>query len=395
LRLAFVSPFVDRRHGTERAVAELLGRLAENYGWEIHLYAERVEDLAVSMTREVKNKNTGVIYWRRVPALPGPHIVRFVSWYVLNRWCRAWDRIVHGVNLDLVCSAGINCPDALLIVVHVVFHRLAELQRNSWASGFRAWHRWLYYRTLCALEYRLYRDPRVGLAAVSRHTAKQLSLYFGRRDVSVSPYGVDTKFFHPGALVSLRDAARRRWKFTPHEMILLLIGNDWRNKGLPALLEAASLCRDLPLRLLIVGQDNPAPFVSNARQLNLLDRVTFASPSADILSFYAAADVLVSPSLEDSFNLPCLEAMACGLPVILSPNAGISEWVQSGTNAVLLADPRDSVELAGAIRALLADPEHRRQLGENARRTAATLTWDQHAKNIHELLCSRLNFASF
>jgi len=385
---------VDRRHGTERAVAELLRRLAKNYGWEIYLYAQRVEDLAVCTTREVEKNNTGVIYWRRVPTLPGPHLVRFVSWYLLNRWRRAWDRIFDGVDFDLVCSAGINCRDARLIVVHVVFHRLAELQRDSLPSGFRAWHRWLYYRTLCVLENRLYRDPRVGLAAVSRHTAEQLALYFGRRDVSVSPYGVDTEFFHPSALVSLRDAARRRWKFAPHETILLLVGNDWRNKGLPALLEAASLCRDLPLRLLIVGQDNPAPFVSSARQFNLLDRVTFASPSADILSFYAAADVLVSPSLEDSFNLPCLEAMACGLPVILSPNAGISEWIRSGTDAVLLSDPRDSHELAGAIRALLSDPECMRRLGENAVRTAATLTWDQHARIIHERICSRLTSPS-
>src|ERR1700721_3105912 len=51
LRLAVVSPFVDRRHGTERALAELLERLARNYGCEIHLFAERVEDLAVTGSR--------------------------------------------------------------------------------------------------------------------------------------------------------------------------------------------------------------------------------------------------------------------------------------------------------------------------------------------------------
>ena len=48
LRLAVVSPFVDRRHGTERALAELLERLAGDYGCEIHLYAQRVEDLHIS-----------------------------------------------------------------------------------------------------------------------------------------------------------------------------------------------------------------------------------------------------------------------------------------------------------------------------------------------------------
>ena len=48
MRLAVVSPFVDRRHGAERALAELLERLARDYGCEIHLYAQRVEDLSAS-----------------------------------------------------------------------------------------------------------------------------------------------------------------------------------------------------------------------------------------------------------------------------------------------------------------------------------------------------------
>ena len=48
LRLAVVSPFVDRRHGTERVLAEVLERLAGKYGYEIHLYAQRVEDLALA-----------------------------------------------------------------------------------------------------------------------------------------------------------------------------------------------------------------------------------------------------------------------------------------------------------------------------------------------------------
>src|ERR1700689_5925679 len=47
LRLAVVTPFVDRQHGTERALAELLDRLSHEYACEIHLYAERVQDLAV------------------------------------------------------------------------------------------------------------------------------------------------------------------------------------------------------------------------------------------------------------------------------------------------------------------------------------------------------------
>jgi len=63
-----------------------------------------------------------------------------------------------------------------------------------------------------------------------------------------------------------------------------------------------------------------------------------------VLSFYAAADAYVAPSLEDAFGLPILEAMACGLPVIASVQAGASENVLDGATGYLLRDPMNHVE---------------------------------------------------
>jgi glycosyltransferase involved in cell wall biosynthesis len=389
LRLAVASPFVDRRHGTERAVAELLERLAGKYGCEVYLYAQRVENLRASCRGDVPSEDTGTIIWRRIPSVPGPHLLGFISWYLLNRWRRAWDRYVHRIAFDFVFPPGINCSDADVVFVHAVFHRLAELQRLSPQRGLRAIHRRAYYRMVCGLERRIYSNPWVALAAVSRHTARQLERFFGRNDVTVIPYGVDADFFRPEALVSLREAARQTWNIASRDIVLVLIGNDWRNKGLPALLEAITLCRELPLRLLVVGQDDPAPFAARVRQLDLAGRVAFALPSSDVRTFYAAADILAVPSLEDSFNLPALEAMACGIPVILSPEAGVSEWITPGEDAILLRDPLDVRELAQAIRLLIADPERMARLGQNAVRTASTLTWDRHAEAVFELL-SRL-----
>jgi len=72
LRLAVVSPFVDRRHGTERALAEVLERLARNEHCEIHLYAQRVEDLAVAQPHGADPRDSGAIIWHKVPSTPGP-----------------------------------------------------------------------------------------------------------------------------------------------------------------------------------------------------------------------------------------------------------------------------------------------------------------------------------
>src|SRR5271154_2234575 len=88
LRIAVVSPFVDRQHGTERALAELLERLAYTYGCEVHLYAQRVEDLDLYPALDPAGSPSGSIAWHRVPALPGPHLLRFIGWIFLNRLLR-------------------------------------------------------------------------------------------------------------------------------------------------------------------------------------------------------------------------------------------------------------------------------------------------------------------
>jgi glycosyltransferase involved in cell wall biosynthesis len=387
LRLAVVSPFVDRRHGTERALAELLERLANNFGFEIYLYAQRVEDLALSDRAKSRDPNAGTLFWRRVPSVPGPHLLQFLFWLWLNRLCRTWDRFFHGLRFDLVFSAGINCLDADVILVHAVFRRLAELHEEAVSSGLRTLHRTLYYRMLRFLERRVYGNPHVALAAVSQHTAAQLHHYFGRTGVPVIPNGVDTRVFHPEARSARRSMARQRWQFAPHEQVLLLIGNDWENKGLPVLLEAAAQCRDLPLRLLIVGQEDPAAFASAISRLQLAGRVSFSGPSADVLDFFAAADVYVAPSVEDSFNLPVLEAMACSLPVIVSTNAGVNECIRDRFDGLLLRDPQNPTELAATLRSLLKDPQGMLRLGENAGRTATSLSWDRHAATMHHLFC--------
>src|SRR6267378_6678896 len=101
LRLAVVSPFVDRRHGTERALAELLERLARKEHCEIHLYAQRVEDLALDQPGVTHTQESGLIIWHKVPSIPGPHLLQFLAWLFLNSIRRAWDRWVHGLRFDL------------------------------------------------------------------------------------------------------------------------------------------------------------------------------------------------------------------------------------------------------------------------------------------------------
>ena len=385
MRIAVLSPFVDRRHGTERSLAEIVERLANRHAHEIHLYSQRVDDLHVTRFGTREKDSSQRIFWHRVPSLPAPHLFAFLFWMFANRFCRLFDRWFRDLRFDAVFSPGINAIDADLILVHVVFHRLRELQQNRTSAGLRGLHHSLYYRLLCLLENRIYRRKQLRLAAVSNHTALQLAQYFARRDTVVVPNGVDTSLFSPAPRLALRDATRHRLGYYSDDIVLLLIGNDWRNKGLPTLLEAISRLNHPSLRLCSLAA-RAADFLPQVHSLHLSDRVQFFAESSEILAFYAAADIYAAPSLEDSFNLPVLEAMACGLPVLVSRLAGISEYIADGVDGILLQDPGDSSALAGFLSLLLQKPELRRSLGENAARKALQFSWDRQADAIHRLL---------
>jgi glycosyltransferase involved in cell wall biosynthesis len=391
LRLAVVSPFVDRRHGTERALTELLQRLASNEHCEIHLYAQRVDDLAVNQSGVPRPHESGAIFWHKVPSIPGPHLLQFLAWLILNSFSRTWDRWFQGLRFDLVVSPGINCLDADVIIVHALFHRLQELAReevhDSAKSGFlRSLHRRAYYAFLARLERRIYADPAVSLVAVSQRTATLLNDYFHRQHIRVIPNGVNTAQFSPSARLASRGGARLRRKIQEADFVLLLIGNDWRVKGLETVLRAVSALRELPILVIAAGDDSPDFFRETANALGISERCRFEPSREDVLDFYAVADLYVSPSREDSFGLPVAEAMACGLPVITSMNAGVANMIHDGIDGFILRQSDDFQALAQLLDRLRPDAVLRGNVGAAAAKAALQWTWDRNAADIWELL---------
>ena len=399
MRLAVISPFLDRQHGTELCIIEQIERLARKDHWSIELYSQKVSQLSgVRPASAVSPNEPGTIRWHQVSDIPGPHLLKYLWWFLANYWQRWRDRRSGRVRPDLVYSPGINCPDADVIVVHIVFHEFYERVRSELALHRlplpiwpRAVHRKLYYKLAMFLEREIYSDPGVRLVAVSSLVAAQLKSHFQREDVTVIPNAVDTLRFTPEARMAKRNASRQSFSYDEDDFVLLLIGNDWKKKGLDTLLKAIGLLKDLPLRLLVVGSDAPGFYRQLVDQFALHDRVRFEKPSKDVLFFYAAADLYVGPSLEDSFGLPILEAMACGLPVIASANAGASEMIRDGETGFILRDPQDQTELASLIRRIQADDTLRLSVGAAASSYALTnCSWDDNAEKTRQILESTL-----
>src|SRR5690348_8747437 len=254
-RIAVVSPFIDKRHGTERRVAEFISRLADDY--EFHIYSTRVTDIDLAR-----------VVWHRIPRLPGPYVFAYLWWFVANHLWRWRDRS-RGIVPDLVYSPGINCLDANIVSVHIIFggfretlHDSLRLSKNPILTWPRIIHRKLFYSLVAALEPHVYDRADLLIAAVSNQIAADLRRFYpGSGDVTVIYSGVDLECFSPERRARLRVDSRRALAIEDNEFVLLLIGNDWRNKGLNCLLCALQQLADPRVRALIVGSDDPSPFV--------------------------------------------------------------------------------------------------------------------------------------
>jgi glycosyltransferase involved in cell wall biosynthesis len=388
-----VSPFLDRHHGTERCIIEQIERLSSNYGWGIHLFSQHVENIDGLLTEAPKSSATGFICWHRVSDIPSPHLLKFLWWFFANRSARKRVLRRHEERSLLVYSPGINCLDADAITVHIVFHefyarvvgelRLLKVPVSKWPVTL---HRKLYYKLIMALERLIYTNPKVRLAAVSKLVAAQLERHFGRTDSVVIPNAVDTLIFNSEARLARRTVSRQSLKLDSVDFVLLLMGNDWKKKGLDQLLRALATI-EMPIQLLVVGKDDPGLYRSALQQFRLGDRVRFLAPSADVLSFYAAADAYVAPSLEDAFGLPILEGMACGLPVVASVHAGASENIIDATTGYLLRDPMNHIELAEIILRLVSDRPMAERIGAAAAEYVKTsVSWDRNVAGTREFL---------
>ena len=162
---------------------------------------------------------------------------------------------------------------------------------------------------------------------------------------------------------------------------LLFVGNDYRKKGLEGLLRALAQLPGEVVLAVVGNAAHIAEFRAIADALKLGARVFFLGALKDVGPAYEAADALVHPTFEDTFAMVVLEAMAHGLPVVVSgPRyCGIAGLLAQGTNALLLDDPRDAGELARVLGDLLCQPALREGLSRGAAAFAERYQWREIA----------------
>jgi UDP-glucose:(heptosyl)LPS alpha-1,3-glucosyltransferase len=156
----------------------------------------------------------------------------------------------------------------------------------------------------------------------------------------------------------LREKSREELNLKPDQTVLLFAGSGWERKGLLFAIEAAALCGERKLRLLVAGHGNAGLYKTKRLRFWREEPVQFLGEVADMWRVYAAADIFILPTIYDPFSNACLEALACGLPVITTRSNGFSEIIENGVHGSIVDHAGDLPGLREAI-LLWSDPSRR------------------------------------
>lgn len=201
---------------------------------------------------------------------------------------------------------------------------------------------------------------------------------FPASNIHVVYNGVDQRLFCPGT-AQTREAWRHKWSIGEKTMVLLFVAHNWKRKGLTTLLQgSARLLRERLAMVVVIGRGKPNAWQPLLQKLEIAGQVLFIPATPEIVAWYQNADVLVLPTQYDPFSNVCLEAMACGLPVITTQENGASELIRPGQNGYILSSARAHEELAVQL-AAMQDPQKRHDLGKDAFETAQTFTVERNA----------------
>jgi UDP-glucose:(heptosyl)LPS alpha-1,3-glucosyltransferase len=239
------------------------------------------------------------------------------------------------------------------------------------------WRQRIFRALIERLEHRALCQPATRrVVAVSERVKDDLARHYGRKsEVDVVYHGTDVETFHPDNRDRFRRPVRADLGIADDAFVALYIGD--LKKGAAAAIRAAARTPGVILLILTASRSIAAKRLAAAEGVG--DRVLFVPHSKGVERFYAAADAFVFPTVYDSFGMVITEAMASGLPTIISQAAGASELVTSGVEGYVTDRPWDVPTIAAHLAELRDDPGLRRRMGAAARARIEPMTWERTA----------------
>ena len=237
-----------------------------------------------------------------------------------------------------------------------------------------------YHHYVCAAERRMFEHPRLrAVICNSRMVRDDILRAFdiAPEKLHVIYNGVDLEYFRPPHSAE----ARTDIGCPADASIFLFVGSGFSRKGLGAAIDALQAAADPRFWLVVAGRDrDQRRFETQAERRGVKDRVRFLGGRDDVRPLYAAADCFILPTRYDPFPNTALEALAMGLPAIVSARCGAAEIIRDGANG-WVCQPDDPAGLARLMKQAAAAAGG---LRDAARRTAEAFDIDTMAKNLAE-----------
>lgn len=328
--------------------------------------------------------------------------VKSVFQYRTGPLARAWTG--HGPGVERALRTAIADTD--IVHVHELWHyphyAAANAARRSgtpylvtlhgeldpWAIKHHKWRKKIYWMLV---QKRLLNGA-AAIHAITSEEIHQMSALGIDTPATVIPNGINAEPFGGSFGGTISDSLSNRLR---DKRVILFLGRLHRKKGLDLLIRAFRSVRDAyeDVVLVIAGPDENGyqKYLEDLAQVaGVEDRTIFTGLLADEMKvgILHAADLFVLPSYSEGFSIAVLEAMAAGLPVLISRQCYFPEVSEEGAGIVVETDTQ---QLASAMSQLLERPEDRRSMGEAGRNLVRErYTWPSIAQKMSTLYASIL-----
>lgn len=364
-KIAVVIPKYGLVGGAEQFAAQLTEQLSSRQTDTFQVFANRWQT------------NSGALEFHKIPIISFPKFLTTISfaWFAKQNLRRQNFSLVH--SHERIFAAD-------LFTLHGVPHRY-------WVHNIRQKSMSLYDRATAWVERKLvYEGGCRKFIAVSDLT----------REIFLREYPVDPErvtVIHPGVSLpddariykeDVRQAVRSELGIGANEPVIVFASMNFEIKGLDDMILTLAHLRqqNINFKLVVAGKGNVHKYQKMAGNNGIADSVFFTGVVTEkrLRDIYSAGDLYLMLSKFDTFGMVVLEAMAAGLPVMISSRVGAKDLVREGENGFVIDHPSDYNYTASRLK-LLLDVNVRRKMSAAAIQTASKNTWDTVADKYQDI----------
>lgn len=375
MKILLVIPGIGSVYGGTSKIAIELAQTLGRQGTFIDIVTTNANGLA-DLNVPLKTWINQEFY--RVKYFPRWHIGDYKLSYSLTKWL--FDNVT---NYDLVHTIAVFSYPVSITHLACKIHRIPYINNpqgmlEPWALKYKSWKKKLYYNLIEKASL----NNASAIQMLNQAEAQNVKPLNLRSPLFIVPNGINCQEFE------LQHNPKTFYEQFPHtrgKTLILFLGRIDPKKGIDLLAPAfaKALTKFSNAHLIIAGPDSTGflPTVQNYfTEEGCLDNVTFTGMLTGVMKYaaLAAASIYVAPSYSEGFSMSVLEAMASGLPCIITKGCNFPE---AANNQAAFVVDIESLAIANALLDCLSNPEQAKIMGERARKFVfEKYTWDQVAR---------------